>query len=124
MTTIPILHGETVVWDEDDAIRERAYFIWERERRPKVEHDHWLAATFEEFDEERDPALLKAAIRNFGITWPIAVDNDHRIWNAYSNQYWPALYLIDRDGHIVYRHYGEGNDDVTEQRIRQLLGKA
>ncbi|RDU97227.1 redoxin family protein [Trinickia dinghuensis] len=76
-----------------------------------------------EFDEERDPALLQKAIAQFGITWPVAVDNDARIWNAYGNRYWPALYLVDQQGHVVYRHVGEGDYDETDQRIRQLLDK-
>jgi thiol-disulfide isomerase/thioredoxin len=76
-----------------------------------------------EYDEERDPVALKAAIREFGITWPVAMDNDYRIWNAYDNRYWPAIYLIDRSGRVVYRHFGEGNYDITEKRIRELLGK-
>jgi thiol-disulfide isomerase/thioredoxin len=77
-----------------------------------------------EYDEERDAFSLKQAIRTLGITYPVAMDNDNRIWNAYGNQYWPAIYLIDRDGHVVYRHVGEGDYDQTEARIRQLLGKA
>jgi thiol-disulfide isomerase/thioredoxin len=74
-----------------------------------------------EFDEERDPALLQKAIDQYGIRWPVAVDNSERIWNAYGNRYWPALYLIDQQGRIVYRHVGEGDYDDTEQRIGQLL---
>jgi len=77
-----------------------------------------------EFDEERDPARLAAAIRRYGITWPVATDNELGTWNAWGNQFWPALYLIDRDGRVVYRHFGEGNYEETEQRIRQLLAKA
>jgi len=77
-----------------------------------------------EYDEERDIAGVQAAIRQFGITWPVAVDNDYRIWTAYGNRYWPALYLIDRDGRMVYRHFGEGSYDVTEQHVRELLDKA
>lgn len=77
-----------------------------------------------EYDEEHDPAALQAALRHYQITWPVAVDNDSRIWNAYGNRFWPAVYLIDRDGRLVYRHYGEGNYDETERRIRALLGKA
>ncbi|RUL77607.1 redoxin domain-containing protein [Dyella choica] len=75
-----------------------------------------------EYDEERDPALLQAALSQYQITWPVAMDNSYRIWNAYGNQYWPALYLIDQHGHMIYRHVGEGSYDETEQRIRQLLG--
>jgi thiol-disulfide isomerase/thioredoxin len=77
-----------------------------------------------EYDEERDPAALQGALRQFDITWPVVADNEYRIWNAYGNRYWPAIYLIDQNGHVVYRHYGEGNYEQTEQRIRQLLGKA
>lgn len=76
-----------------------------------------------EYDEERDPAALQAAIRQYGIDWPVLADNDYRVWNAYGNRYWPALYLIDRDGRLVYSHFGEGNYDETERRIRALLGK-
>lgn len=76
-----------------------------------------------EYEEERDPAGVKAAIRDFDIHWPVVIDNDYRIWKAFDNRFWPALYLIDRNGRIVYRHYGEGNYDATEQRVRQLLAK-
>lgn len=77
-----------------------------------------------EFDEERDPASLEKAITDYGIRWPVAVDNSARIWNAYGNRYWPAIYLIDQQGKVVYRHVGEGDYEQTQQRIRQLLGKS
>jgi thiol-disulfide isomerase/thioredoxin len=77
-----------------------------------------------EYDEERDPAALRAALQRFQITWPVAVDNESRIWNAYGNRYWPAEYLIDQNGRVVYSNFGEGNYAQTEQRVRQLLGKA
>jgi glutathione peroxidase-family protein len=77
-----------------------------------------------EFDEERDPASLEKAITDYGIKWPVAVDNSARIWNAYGNRYWPAIYLIDQQGKVVYRHVGEGDYEQTQQRIRQLLGKS
>jgi thiol-disulfide isomerase/thioredoxin len=77
-----------------------------------------------EYDEERDATALKDAIGALDIKYPVAMDNDYRIWNAYGNRFWPAIYLIDRDGHVVYRHVGEGDYDRTEARIRQLLGKA
>ncbi|HTV85282.1 MAG TPA: redoxin domain-containing protein [Dyella sp.] len=77
-----------------------------------------------EYDEERDPAALQAALRRLQITWPVAVDNESRIWNAYGNRFWPAIYLIDRRGRVVYSNFGEGNYAQTEQRVRQLLGKA
>ena len=74
-----------------------------------------------EYDEERDPATVQAAIRQFGITWPVAQDNELATWNAWGNQYWPALYLVDQNGKVVYRHFGEGNYEQTEERVRQLL---
>jgi len=77
-----------------------------------------------EYDEERDLGALKDAIGALDIKYPVVADNDNRIWNAYNNRFWPAIYLIDRDGHVVYRHVGEGDYDRTEERIRQLLGKA
>lgn len=76
-----------------------------------------------EYEEERDPAGVKAAMREFDIPWPVVIDNDYRVWKAFGNRFWPALYLIDRGGRIVYRHYGEGNYDTTEQRVRQLLAR-
>lgn len=77
-----------------------------------------------EYDEERDPSALQAALKQYGIIWPVAVDNESRIWNAYGNRYWRALYLVDRSGRVVYCHYGEGDYEQTEARIRALLGKA
>ena len=77
-----------------------------------------------EYDEERDPVALKAAIRQYRIDWPVVADNDYKLWNAYGNRYWPALYLIDRNGKLVYSHFGEGNYEQIEQRVSALLGKA
>jgi thioredoxin family protein len=53
----------------------------------------------------------------------VALDNEYGTWNAYQNQYWPAKYLIDRNGHLRYFHFGEGEYDTTEARIRTLLGE-
>src|SRR5688572_14821120 len=74
-----------------------------------------------EYGEERSASNVKAAIERFGIEYPVAQDNGYRTWDAYGNRFWPALYLVDRDGKVVYRHYGEGDYDVTEARIRELL---
>lgn len=76
-----------------------------------------------EYDEEHAAAGLQAAIGRFGIRYPVAQDNGYDTWNAYGNRFWPALYLIDRDGRVVYRHYGEGGYEATEARIRQLLAQ-
>jgi hypothetical protein len=57
-----------------------------------------------------------------GLEYPIALDNDFDTWQAWRNQYWPAKYLIDRDGHVRYFHFGEGEYAETEEAIRELLG--
>jgi hypothetical protein len=64
---------------------------------------------------------VEKAARDLKISYPIAVDSQRKIWTAFSNQYWPAHYLIDRDGTIQYQHFGEGNYDETERIIRSLL---
>ncbi len=55
------------------------------------------------------------------VTWPVALDNSYATWNAYSNQYWPAEYLIDKTGHVRHYHFGEGEYPATETAIRSLL---
>lgn len=75
-----------------------------------------------EFSFEHNAGNVRDAVNRFGLTYPVALDNDFDTWNAYSNQYWPAHYLIDRDGNVRQVHFGEGEYDHTEQAIRQLLG--
>ena len=72
-----------------------------------------------EFPHERSAANVAAALKRHGIEYPVAQDNKFATWNAYKNQYWPAQYIVDRDGTIVYEHAGEGQYD----RMRQLVGK-
>ena len=60
-----------------------------------------------EFGHERDLANVKEAVRRLDIPYPVAIDNDYRVWSSFSNRYWPALYLLDRDGRIVWTHIGE-----------------
>ena len=76
-----------------------------------------------EYEAERVPANVEAAVARYGIGYPVALDNDYATWNAYRNQFWPALYLIDRQGRVVYRHVGEGDYEQTEARIRELLAQ-
>src|SRR5207253_9857800 len=64
---------------------------------------------------------VRAATHDLHVTWPVALDNAYGTWTAYSNQYWPAEYLIDRRGDIRRVHFGEGEYGVNEQAIRQLL---
>ena len=78
---------------------------------------------FPEFDFERSLANLKDAVKQDGITYPVAQDNDGATWNAYHNAYWPTLYLIDKQGRIRYMHIGEGAYAETEQAIQALLAE-
>ena len=74
-----------------------------------------------EFAHERPLPALRDAVARHGLAYPIAQDNAYRSWNAYGVRYWPAQILIDREGRIAWRHYGEGGEADTEARIRQLL---
>lgn len=75
-----------------------------------------------EFAFERDFNNVKAAVEKDGIQYPVVLDNDYIIWRNYNNQYWPAHYLIDKNGKVVYQHFGEGEYAQTEHNIRVLLG--
>ncbi|PRF35091.1 thioredoxin [Burkholderia multivorans] len=77
-----------------------------------------------EYPFERDAKNVADAIARFGIRYPVAQDNRYDTWRAYGNQYWPALYLIDANGKIVYTRYGEGAYDKTEAAIRAALAQA
>src|SRR4029450_7602708 len=74
------------------------------------------------FAFERVPKNAPAAVRKLGIRYPVALDNDFATWRAYANEYWPAKYLIDRTGRVRDVHFGEGEDEETEQQIRRYLG--
>ena len=76
---------------------------------------------FPEFPQERDLGNLKEAVQQQGITYPVDQDNDGTTWNAYNNEYWPTMYLIDKRGHIRYMTIGEGNYAATETAIKALL---
>ena len=74
-----------------------------------------------EFAFERDLNNIKRALKQHQITYPVPIDNEFKTWKAYNNEYWPHLFLADRQGLIRYDHIGEGAYDITEQMIRQLL---
>ncbi len=74
-----------------------------------------------EFAFEHSLGNVRAAVKRLGVRYPVALDNDFGTWNAYENQYWPADYLIDRNGHVRGVHFGEGAYAETERKIRQLL---
>lgn len=76
-----------------------------------------------EFPFERATKNVQDAIKRFDITYPVAQDNGYQTWDRYKNKYWPAVYLIDKQGNIVYSHFGEGNYKQTETAIRALLAQ-
>lgn len=75
-----------------------------------------------EFEFEKDLGNLQKAVADFNLSYPIVQDNDFNIWRAFDNHYWPAKYLLDKEGVIRYTHFGEGNYDETERKIQTLLG--
>jgi thiol-disulfide isomerase/thioredoxin len=75
-----------------------------------------------EFDFEKVHKNVLAATKRLDVTWPVALDDDMTIWNAFDNQYWPADYVADRNGHLRYTHFGEGDYANTENVLRTLLG--
>jgi thiol-disulfide isomerase/thioredoxin len=75
-----------------------------------------------EFSFEHDVDLVRQAIEQRAIDYPVAVDNDYEIWSAFANHYWPALYFVDSDGVIRDDHFGEGRYEESERVIQQLLG--
>ena len=76
---------------------------------------------FPEFGHERDLANLNQAVLDLDVPYPVVQDNDGKNWQAYKNQFWPTLYLIDKAGHLRYVHIGEGSYAETETAIRALL---
>ena len=77
-----------------------------------------------EFAFEKDPANVKKAVTDMGITYPVALDSNLSIWQAFNNQYWPAHYFIDAMGRIRGHHFGEGEYDKSERIIQTLLKEA
>jgi thiol-disulfide isomerase/thioredoxin len=76
-----------------------------------------------EFAFEKKQENVEKAIKRYGLKYPVALDNDMATWKSFNNKYWPAHYLIDREGRVVYTHFGEGKYDVTEHNISVLLGQ-
>jgi hypothetical protein len=74
-----------------------------------------------EFSFEHEPANVENAMRELKVSYPVAIDSDYRIWQAFNNEYWPAQYLIDGEGRIRYHHFGEGDYRDIEGVIQELL---
>ena len=77
-----------------------------------------------EFEFEKVYENVVAATEKFELEYPVVQDNEFNTWNAFSNRYWPAKYLIDHEGRIRYSHFGEGAYDETEMKIREILTEA
>jgi thiol-disulfide isomerase/thioredoxin len=81
-----------------------------------------IGAHTPEFSFEHEIDLVRQAVAERAIDYPVAVDNDYAVWSAFDNHYWPALYFVDRDGIIRDHHFGEGRYEESERRIQDLLG--
>jgi thiol-disulfide isomerase/thioredoxin len=75
-----------------------------------------------EFEFEKKLKNVQSAVRKHNIHYAVALDNTFKTWLNFQNRYWPAHYLINRQGQVVYTHFGEGNAEITESNIRYLLG--
>jgi thiol-disulfide isomerase/thioredoxin len=99
---------------------------WVRAWAEKYENDGLVVIGVHtpEFPFERDEDNVREAVQEMAIRYPVALDPDFGVWNAFSNSYWPAIYIADADGRIRYHHYGEGDYDECEQVVQQLLRDA
>jgi cytochrome c biogenesis protein CcdA/thiol-disulfide isomerase/thioredoxin len=77
-----------------------------------------------EFAFERNPDNVRQAVKDLGIRYPVALDNNYKLWRALDNHYWPAHYFIDAAGRVRFHHFGEGGYAESERVIRQLLAEA
>jgi thiol-disulfide isomerase/thioredoxin len=77
-----------------------------------------------EFAFEKNLRNVEREVRELGVAYPVAVDNDYALWRAFSNEYWPAHYFVDAQGNIRHTHFGEGEYDESERVIQQLLAEA
>jgi len=74
-----------------------------------------------EFGFEKNVANVRRAVKEIGITFPVAIDSDYVIWGAFKNQYWPAIYIVDAQGRIRHHQFGEGGYEQSERVIQRLL---
>ena len=77
-----------------------------------------------EFSFEKDVDNVRRAVEEMRLDYPIAIDSDYGVWTAFDNQYWPALYFVDAEGHIRHHHFGEGAYEESEMVIQRLLAEA
>jgi thiol-disulfide isomerase/thioredoxin len=74
-----------------------------------------------EFSFEKERVNVENALRDLKVTYPVAIDSNYKIWQAFNNEYWPAEYIVDAKGRIRYHHFGEGEYDESERVIQELL---
>jgi thiol-disulfide isomerase/thioredoxin len=77
-----------------------------------------------EFGFEHDLDNVRREVKDLGVDYPIAIDNDYAIWDAFDNHYWPALYFVDAQGQIRHHRFGEGDYEMSEMVLQQLLTEA
>ena len=77
-----------------------------------------------EFEFEKNLDNVRWAVKDMRIDYPVAVDNEHKIWSAFGNEYWPALYIVDAKGRVRHQYFGEGGYEQSEMVIQQLLAEA
>lgn len=77
-----------------------------------------------EFAFEKNIDDVRLAARDMRVGYPVAIDNDYAVWRGFRNNYWPAIYIVDAQGRVRYRHFGEGNYEQSERVIQQLLAEA
>lgn len=123
--TLAELRGRVVLvdfWDYTcvNCLRTLPYLVeWDHRYRDKGLTI--LGVHAPEFFFAREARLVRQAVDELGLRYPVVLDNDFQIWRAFSNRYWPAKYLIDKDGFIVYAHFGEGHYPETEAALQELL---
>lgn len=76
-----------------------------------------------EFSFEKDLGNIRWAVKDMRVDYPVAIDSNHHVWNAFNNEYWPALYFIDAQGRIRHHYFGEGEYEQSEKIIQQLLSE-
>jgi thiol-disulfide isomerase/thioredoxin len=107
------LRGRVVLvdfWDYTciNCLRTLPYLVeWHRRYREKGLT--MIGVHAPEFSFARSADFVRQAIHDYGITYPVVLDNEHRTWYAFANRYWPAKYLIDHKGYLRYKRFGEGH---------------
>jgi thiol-disulfide isomerase/thioredoxin len=76
-----------------------------------------------EFDVEHDFGNVERMVKKLRVDYPVAIDNDYAVWDAFANRYWPAVYLADAEGGLRFEHFGEGAYEESERAIQELLGQ-